>query len=527
MDAATDFTTQAQRLRDTATALRDADLTRGGDTEFLDALLSVETSMRMLTTAVANRMVVEASARNLPGVTGRSALRRYLKETLRLSGSQAWARVTDAADYGIPNPHPGNKVISRYPHVTEAQRDGAVSAEHCHRIREVMDKIPGKVERDDRDAAEAALTRMARTGTPDDVKTVGDRVLAHLDPDGSLTDNTDRARRRGLRLSNQDIDLMSALTGQLDPQTRALLDVVLAKWAAPGFNNADDEQSPRGASDRPDLDRAAIEAAAGRDHRTQQQRNHDALRAVLLSVLNAGTLKQFNGFPMHVIVTMTLEELERQVGVATTATGGRLPVPEALALAARKRLYLCLFDLEGRPLHFSHAHRTANLDQRLGLFAAERGCTGPGCPVPAVGTRGHHRNQDYACGSATGINDLTLACPAHHPTERNDGVNTPTGWHTRTGAADGPNAGRTEFVPPARVDPTRTGRVNDVQHPDRLLAQAVAEVARQREAAREYRERVVEEFEAAELAQRRRHVAQMREGGERCGCGDCEHARGP
>jgi hypothetical protein len=232
---------------------------------------------------------------------------------------------------------------------------------------------------------------------------------------------------------------------------------------------------------------------------------------------------------MHVIVTMTLEQVEKQSGVALTATGCQIPVAAALALAARQRRYLAVFDHTGRTLHFCHeaSHRSGNLDQRLALFACERGCAGPGCTEPAIRTQTHHRNRDFAAGSPTGINDLTLACYRDHPKQRNDGITVPEGWYTRTGAAGGPNAGRTEFVPPASVDPQRRGRVNNSHHPERLLAQAQARVWEQREAAEACRQRVYDEFEAAQRAQRRQHVRQMRESGQTCGCADCQHTRAP
>ena len=35
---------------------------------------------------------------------------------------------------------------------------------------------------------------------------------------------------------------MSEIRGRVDPETRAALDAVFAKWAAPGMCNPDDEQ---------------------------------------------------------------------------------------------------------------------------------------------------------------------------------------------------------------------------------------------------------------------------------------------
>ena len=90
-------------------------------------------------------------------------------------------------------------------------------------------KIPDAVPAQERALAETTLARLATTATPEDVDRVGDRILAHLDPDGTLPDERDRTRRRGLTLTRQDRAGMSTLTGCLTPTARAMLDAVLAK----------------------------------------------------------------------------------------------------------------------------------------------------------------------------------------------------------------------------------------------------------------------------------------------------------
>ena len=61
-----------------------------------------------------------------------------------------------------------------------------------------------------------------------------------MNPDGAFTDD-DRARRRGMILGEQDFDGMSRLTGYLTPEPRATLEAMLAKLAAPGMCNPDDQ----------------------------------------------------------------------------------------------------------------------------------------------------------------------------------------------------------------------------------------------------------------------------------------------
>ncbi|MBF4195948.1 HNH endonuclease signature motif containing protein, partial [Mycolicibacterium phlei] len=62
------------------------------------------------------------------------------------------------------------------------------------------------------------------------------------------------------------------------------------------------------------------------------------------------------------------------------------------------------------PLYLGRARRCASTSQRLMLFAMERGCTKPGCTVPAYYTQVHHAVADWAADGQTDITDLTLAC---------------------------------------------------------------------------------------------------------------------
>jgi hypothetical protein len=82
------------------------------------------------------------------------------------------------------------------------------------------------------------LARIATEHTPDALRKAAERLMALVHPDGDFSD-ADRARRRGLTIGNQEADGMSKISGLLDPEARATIDAVLAKWAAPGMCNAE------------------------------------------------------------------------------------------------------------------------------------------------------------------------------------------------------------------------------------------------------------------------------------------------
>ena len=79
---------------------------------------------------------------------------------------------------------------------------------------------------------------------PDELSKLADKLTDCLNPDGDFSD-TDRARRRGIIIGNQGSDGMSPISGYLTPEARATFDAVLAKLAAPGMCNPDDESAVR------------------------------------------------------------------------------------------------------------------------------------------------------------------------------------------------------------------------------------------------------------------------------------------
>lgn len=236
----------------------------------------------------------------------------------------------------------GEKLDSPLPATAAAVADGDLSLEHVTEIVAMVENIPAAIPAEDKARAEAQLAEVARTLTPEGTRTAGKRILAHLDPDGELTDDADRARTRGVTLAPQDRRLMSAISARLTPAAaRAKLEALLVLWAAPGMNNPDDPQSPSGAATT--VDPAALAAARERDTRTQAQRNHDALDAMWTVLLEAGGLGESTGLPAHLVVTAALGDLESRSGVAVTATGTRMPVKDLVEIAADATPWLEVF----------------------------------------------------------------------------------------------------------------------------------------------------------------------------------------
>jgi hypothetical protein len=249
-----------------------------------------------------------------------------------------------------------------------------------------------------------------------------------------------------LTLGKQQADGMSELRGWVSPELRAALEAMLAKLAAPGMCNPDDDTAV--------VDGAAPQEAIDRDSRSPAQRNHDGLTAAIRALLASGKLGQHNGLPASIIITTTLAELEAAAGKGLTGGGTLLPMSDVIRMARHAHNYLAIFD-KGKALALYHTKRLASPGQRIVLYAKDRGCTAPGCDVPGYYCEVHHVI-DYATSRTTDINQLALGCGTNHKTVR------PGGWATRKNAR-----GDTEWIPPPHLDRGQP-RINNFHHPEKM-----------------------------------------------------------
>ncbi|WLP91506.1 HNH endonuclease signature motif containing protein [Gordonia sp. NB41Y] len=208
-------------------------------------------------------------------------------------------------------------------------------------------------------------------------------------------------------------------------------------------------------------------AAETRDTRSQAQRNHDAVKAMLNAVFADGMLGKTNrGLPIQVIVKTDLADLAAETGHAITATGTLLPIPDLIDLLPESQMYLSVFkNHTAVPLYFGQAKRIATPGQRLALFSAPDGhhCAAAGCDRQAAYMEIHHAVTDYARGGRTDIIELAALCPTHHRM-----VGDQPGQFSTGKIESGPDEGRTWWQQNAEpgAPPTERliNRLPDVAH---------------------------------------------------------------
>jgi hypothetical protein len=380
----------------------------------------------------------------LPAVLG-GRLPAVLADRLRVSRAEASRRVHEAADLGARRALNGEALEPVLEATAAGQRSGQIGAGHVAVIRSFCHRVPDFVDLQTQVKAEAHLARLAREHRPDELSKLADKLMDCLNPDGDFTD-VDRAKRRGLTIGKQDLDGMSPISGWLAPEARATIDAVFAKLAAPGMCNPADIT--------PCLSGTPSQDAIQGDTRSAAQRTHDALVAAGRALLASGDLGQHNGLPATIIVTTTLQDLEKGAGRGLTGGGTLLPMSDVIRLGSHAHHYLAIFD-KGKALALYHTKRLASPAQRIVLYARDRGCSFPNCDVPGYLCEAHHCTP-YCTHPVTDVNDMTLACGPDHRLADN-------GWTTRKNAH-----GDTEWTPPAHLDRGQP-RINTFHHPEKLL----------------------------------------------------------
>ncbi len=212
--------------------------------------------------------------------------------------------------------------------------------------------------------------------------------------------------------------------------------------------NSDDET--------PCISGTPSQAAIQGDTRSAGQRNHDALLAAARALLASGDLGQHNGLPASIIVTTTLQELEKGAGRGLTGGGTLLPMSDVIRLGSHAHHYLAIFD-NGKALALYHTKRLASPAQRIVLYARDRGCTFPGCTIPGYLCEVHHCDPYATNPSPTSTTWPSVAAPTTTLAEQ--------GWTTRKNSR-----GDTEWIPPPHLDRGQP-RINTFHHPEKLLLQ--------------------------------------------------------
>src|SRR5215470_10758165 len=369
-------------------------------------------------------MTHDAAGRDLPGQVGSSGIVAWLRDKLRCTPAEA-RRLASLGE-----------LLDARPVLAAAVADGEVNVGQVAVIGRVLADVPAK-DPAVVDEVEEELVKRAAEFDPSYLRTIGDRVLAHVNPE--LADETLRKRlereqrharlRRGLTLSPDGLGGMR-LRGVLDTEAAAVVAAALDPLARPS----------RGVD--------------GPDPRTAAARRADALVDVCRIALAAGGLPDNGGTPPQLTVTVELEALRRNLAIGQLDTGGQLTPETVRRLACGAGILPIVLGGAGVPIDLGRTRRTYTGAARQAVLARDGGCAFPGCDRPPRWTDVHHV-VSWVDGGPTDLDNAVALCGHHHRLIHH------SQWKVRLGPDRRP-----EFIPPPHIDPTGQPRRN-LYHPRR------------------------------------------------------------
>ncbi|MQA81143.1 MAG: DUF222 domain-containing protein [Streptosporangiales bacterium] len=395
---------------------------RGDDAQGVVAV--VEEITRMVA-VVEQGLVRQVIDQGLPGERGYKSAVPYLRDLLRITESDAGARVRAADRFQPRTALTGEVLPARFPQVASAQRAGEISAKHSTVIAEALAELPAGVDVPTRERAERMLVSYATQLDPGGVRLRARHLQAVLDPDGQLADEQERRERQEFTIS-RDLHGMFRLRGRLDAPTANAVNLAVEALAKP---------QPE-ADGTPDL-------------RTAPRRRAEALGRLAALALGHPDMPTTGGHRPQVIATITLAELQDRVGQAWLNNGEPVSVQALLQAGCDADAALAVFGHHGELLHYGRSKRLAPPPLRKALVARDRGCVVFGCDAPPQYTEAHHLTW-WSRGGATDIDNTALVCTRHH-----------TDIHARRVELTMIN-GRPHAIPPAWLDPTQKPRRNRV-----------------------------------------------------------------
>src|SRR5262249_43711113 len=222
---------------------------------------------------------------------------------------------------------------------------------------------------------EAELVKRAGEFDPVQLRTIGDRALAHVNPE--LADETLRKRlereqrharlRRGFTLSPDGLGGMR-LRGVLDAEAAAIVGAALDPLARPN------------------------KGVDGPDPWTAAARRADALVDVCRNALASGGLPDNGGTPPQLTVTVDFETLRRQLAVGQLDTGGQLTPETVRRLACSAGILPVVLDGAGMPIDVGRSRRTYTRAARQAVLTPDGGSAFPPCDRPPPRTPAPHIN---------------------------------------------------------------------------------------------------------------------------------------
>ncbi|MBG6096470.1 HNH endonuclease signature motif containing protein [Nocardioides luteus] len=133
----------------------------------------------------------------------------------------------------------------------------------------------------------------------------------------------------------------------------------------------------------------------------------------LLETLDPARLPIHGGDATTVIVTIDLDQLRTEAGIAQVLGGSPITAAEARRLACTAGIIPAVLGSNSEVLDLGRKERLFTAAQRRALLLRSATCEAEGCDIPGTWAEAHHWIE-WAQGGATDLSNVALLCSHHH-----------------------------------------------------------------------------------------------------------------
>jgi hypothetical protein len=402
----------------------------------------------------------------------------FLRARLRISASEARRRLCLAGALLPRQGLAGQQLPPERAELGAAVAAGEVPSRSAAIVTAALDRVRHSCAATASEKMEHALTLTAAEHDPDFLVRVAQRWTIALDQDGAEPSEEKLRQLQGafIRRPRHGLQHMEifATAEQFEHLLTVMNSVTNPRAGGSGLGEATTAGSPAATMPDPSNGVPTVWPAAdesqtgisepGPDRRSRPQMHLDGLVCACKTALATGTLPAAGGMRPQVMVTIDYRDLLGRLGSGDEETPGTASSSGTLMFtgpvtAATVRKIACDADVipvllggNGRVLDIGRTSRIFPAHIRKALATRDRGCSFPGCTIPAPWCEAHHITY-WSRGGSTGTDNGTLLCSHHHHLIHKEQ------WiiQVRTGIP--------WFIPPPHIDPQQRARRNHYFRP--------------------------------------------------------------
>ncbi len=290
----------------------------------------------------------------------------------------------------------------RWTQVAVALGQGVLNVAQARVITHVLDELPAdKVSTDDLSRAEGYLVEQAAHFGPRELRMLGRRVLGVVAPGVAeqheaeqLADEERRAWRSTSLITSRRGDGTTRITINVPDAIAKRLYTYLEAFTSPRHR-----KGHRGLADG---DRLPVETKRGQAF------------CALMEAIDPDRLPAHGGDATTLIVTVSIDQLRKDLGTAELGPADKLTAGEVRRLACIAKIIPAVLDGQSEVLDLGRSSRLFRPAQRKAMIVRDRECRAEGCSIPAAWCEAHHWGRPWSRGGRTDLKDGVLLCSWHH-----------------------------------------------------------------------------------------------------------------